>query len=90
MLLRPFTEDALWRALEASPSEGESSFGSPMVAFEGGNLYCCGKRLPLSQREAQVFSLRTKLAKIKKQILALPGAPKANRLSLHLEVHGMR
>lgn len=39
---------------------------------------------------AQVFSLRTKLAKIKKQILALPGAPKANRLSLHLEVHGMR
>lgn len=39
---------------------------------------------------AQVFSQRTKLAKIKKLILALPGAPKANRLSLHLEVHGMR
>lgn len=57
MLLRPFTEDALWRALEASPGEGESSFGSPMVVFEGGNLYCCGKRLPLSQREAQIFSL---------------------------------
>ena len=37
---------------------------------------------------AQVFAQRTKLAKIKKSILALPGAPKANRLTLHLEVHG--
>ena len=56
MLLRPFTEDALWRALEASPGEG-SGFGSSMVVFEEGNLYCCGKRLPLSPREAQIFSL---------------------------------
>jgi len=37
-----------------------------------------------------VFSLRTKLPKIKKLLLTLPGAPKANRLSLHLEVHGSR
>ena len=35
-----------------------------------------------------VFSLRPKLAKIKKRLLALPGAPAARRLSLHLEVHG--
>jgi hypothetical protein len=34
-----------------------------------------------------VFSLRPKLAKIKKRLLALPGAPAARRLSLHLEVH---
>ena len=34
-----------------------------------------------------VFSLRPKLAKIKKLLLALPGAPAARRLSLHLEVH---
>ena len=34
-----------------------------------------------------VFSLRSKLAKIKKLLLALPGAPAARRLSLHLEVH---
>lgn len=34
-----------------------------------------------------VFSLRTQLAKIKKRLLALPGAPSARRLSLHLEVH---
>ena len=35
-----------------------------------------------------VFSLRPKLAKIKKRLLALPGAHAARRLSLHLEVHG--
>ena len=34
-----------------------------------------------------VFSLRPKLAKIKKRLLALPGAPSARRISLHLEVH---
>ena len=37
-----------------------------------------------------VFALRAKLPKIKKLVLALPGAPKANRLPLHLEVHGTR
>lgn len=35
-----------------------------------------------------LFSLRPRLAKIKKRLLALPGAPAARRLSLHLEVHG--
>jgi len=34
----------------------------------------------------QVFSLRSKLPKIRKLILGLPGAPK--RLTVHLEVHG--
>ncbi len=38
----------------------------------------------------QVFSLRTRLPKIKKLLLTLPGAPKANRFKLHLEVHGTR
>jgi hypothetical protein len=34
-----------------------------------------------------LFSLRPRLAKIKKLLLSLPGAPAARRLSLHLEVH---
>ena len=37
-----------------------------------------------------VFSLRTRLPKIKKLLLTLPGAPRATRLSLHLEVHANR
>lgn len=37
---------------------------------------------------AQVFSLRAKLPKVRRLVLALPGAPK--RLALHLEVHGDR
>ena len=56
-LLRPFTEDALWRALEAVPGEGDDRYGNSLVVFEGDALYCCGKRLPLSPRETQIFSL---------------------------------
>ncbi len=37
-----------------------------------------------------VFSLRPKLARIKKKLLTLAGAPKANRLVVHLEVHSSR
>ena len=35
-----------------------------------------------------LFTLRPKLAAMKRKILALPGAPAARRLSLHLEVRG--
>ena len=34
----------------------------------------------------QIFTFRPRLAKMKKLLLTLPSAPKANRLSLHLEV----
>ena len=37
---------------------------------------------------AQVFSLRTRLPKVKKLVAALPGAPK--RFTVHLEVHAGR
>lgn len=55
-LLRPFTEDALFRALSAPPGERQAA-PRDMVIFENGILYCCGKQIPLSPREKQVFSL---------------------------------
>lgn len=47
--------------------------------------YCDGHLYFYVHNSGMVFSLRSKLPKVKKLLMTLPGAPK--KISLHLEVH---
>ncbi len=47
--------------------------------------YQDGRLFLYVRTSGQVFSLRAKLPKVKRALLALPGAPK--RFSVHLEIH---